>query len=274
MVIKKLILIFIVLPLVLLEAVSEQPHHTTAYIGQPNSLTNLISYSNYSTNHFWNSRGKKLPTYNDFKRHSYLLYSEYSLNLRNSFSLNSGYSMISESLNGNSQGIEDIEIGWKFLMYQDKNSAFTSQFIGILPSGDRKSSYRYGKYGGQLGLLYSRIFCVCEKSSWMDFDVAYRLYQGFPSDQIRTGLSLGCYLTSKILIIGSSQLEYGLSRSWRRFDFNNITLNPYYKLFTVRLECLFNFSSHISLTIGGFQHIWGQNVGTGGGFLIGTWITI
>lgn len=272
--IKKLIISFVFFPLVLLEALSEQPHHTTAYIGRPNSLNTLISYSNYSTDHFWNSQGKKLPTFNNFQRHSYLLYSEYALNTRNSLSLNGGYSTVTESLNGSSQGIEDIELGWKFLISQNKSSAFTTQVIAIIPSGDRKSSFRYGQFGGQVGLLYSKFFCLYKQSGWVDLNIAYRFYKGFPSDQMRASLSLGYDLNSKITIIGSGQLDYGLSKNRQKFDVNNITLNPSYKLFKARLECLINLYSHVSLTIGGFQHVWGRDTGTGGGFFVGTWIIL
>lgn len=273
MFIKK-VLFSLILLFSLSQAIADQPHHTTAFIGITNSLNTLISYSNESADHFWNNRGEKHPTFNKFHRYLYLLYSEYALNSRNSFSLSGGYSRVSESLNGNSQGINDIELGWKFLLIPSKNSAFTTQFLGIIPSGKGKSSYRYGQYGGQIGLLYSQAFCFSQRSGWIDSLLAYRFYGGRPSDQIRGELAIGFNPLANITLIGSGQLEYGIQKNHHAFHVNNITLNPSYKLFKLRLECLINCYPHVNITIGGFQHIWGRNISTGGGLFIGIWIFV
>src|SRR5688572_14175737 len=102
----KWVFFFVFLPF-LLFSLYEEPHFTTAYIGKPGKFDSLISYSTYSTNHFWNNSGKKLPTYNTFTRNSCLLYGEFAINPCNSCFIHAGYTRVEESLNGNSCAFKD-----------------------------------------------------------------------------------------------------------------------------------------------------------------------
>lgn len=266
--VRGLLLAFI--PFILL-SVSEEPHHTTAFIGSPGEIDVLFTYSAYSTHSFWNKNGKRLSAYNHFRRQSYLLYGEYSFNHSNSLTFNGGYSMVKESLNGNSRGVEDIEIGWKHLLRETDRSALTLQLIGIIPPDDKKSSIRYGKYGAQGSLLYSKTFCLAERFGWYDLGIGYRYYKGFPSDQIVANGALGYDLTSCLRLIASSQLDYGLYNGKSKCNFNNIVFHPNYRLLNVKFECVVKVFSHASVSLGGYMHVWGQNVGTGGGYFCGTW---
>lgn len=254
------------------EIIGEQPYHTTAYIDEPGSSRSLLSFSAYLTDHFWNKKGKKLPTYNHFQRNDYLLYSEYAFCTDNSLFINGGYSTAKELLHGNSQGVDDFELGWKHLFYAKDTFVLTAQCIAIIPTGNKKSSIRYGKCGAEAGLLCSNTFCLCDRDGWYDASLAYRLYQGFPSDQVRAGFSLGYYVTPRIALIGLSQLDYGVFNGKSRFNPNTIVNHSNYRLLSLQLECYMHICSHVSLTLGGFKHVWGRNVGAGGGFLGGAWI--
>jgi hypothetical protein len=266
-----LLFIVISIPLVL-NAISQEPHHTTAFIAAPGAIDNLLTYSTYSTDTFWNKFGKKLPTFNRFNKKSYLLYSEYATNCRNSVTFNGGYSTIEESLNGNSRGFEDIEIGWKHLILDKKRTAYTVQIIGIIPVGDKKSSLRYGKFGAQVSLLYSNIFNLFHQEAWVDLEVGYRYYRGFPSDQFLTNLALGWIFNSYVQIIAASQLFYGLFNGKSKFNLNNVAFHPNYRLLDAQLECVIHIFSHTSLSLGMYRHVWGQNVGIGGGYFCGLWV--
>lgn len=256
---------------VMLFSVYEEPHFLTAYIGEPGKLDSLISYSRYSTSHFWNHSGKFLPTYNRFTRDSYIAYAEYAVNTRNSCFIHGGYSRVRESLNGNSCAFKDTEIGWKHLLYQDC-AALSLQVLAIIPSGKKKSSIRYGQAGGAVSLLYSTYFSFFNFKSWVDCDVGYRFYTGFPSDQINASGTLGCYLLSWLQIIGSAQLDLGLSNGRAKANLNNITLHPKYRLLEIQIEMTARLLSHLSASIGAFKQVWGRNVGAGGGFFCGVWL--
>jgi hypothetical protein len=255
-----------------LNAISQEPHHNTAFIDAPGSIDNLLTYSTYSTDSFWNREGKRLPTFNHFRKRSYLLYTEYALNRCNSLSFNGGYSTVEESLNNNSCGLEDIEFGWKHLFSSMKTSAFTAQIMSIIPGGDKKSSIRYGKFGVQFGLLYSHLFFLWHRRAWYDLELAYRYYHGCPSDQIRTSLALGYNLHSYIQLIAASQLFYGLFNGESKCNLNNVIFHPNYRLLKAQIECVIRLLPHTSLALGAYRHIWGQNIGIGGGYYVGLWV--
>lgn len=265
-----LLALLIFLPMNAIHA--QEPHHTTAYIGQAGEIDALLTYSTYFTDHCWNSNGKKLPTHNHFFQSSYLLFAEVALNPSNSFTFNGGYSAVEESLNGNSRGIQDIECGWKHLLHATDLSSLTTQLIGIIPIGDTKTSIRYAQPGVELDVLYSSTSFIYQHQTWCDLGIGYRYYQGFPSDLIWAQSAVGYEIYPRFCTIVSAQLDYGLFNGESKMHFNNVVFNSNYRLMTLQLEFLINIFSHGSISLGGFWHAWGQNIGTGGGYFGGTWI--
>lgn len=250
----------------------EEPHYQTAFIGNAGDCESLWSYSDYSTDHFWNKHGKKLPTFNHFFRKDCHLYAECALNFCNSLFIHGGYAVIDESLNGHCRGVEDIEMGWKWLIHSGQTSALTSQLMAIIPAGRKKSSIRYGEGGAEFSLLYSDQFFLCQRSGWYDLALGYRHYTGFPSDQIRSNVALGYNVIPRLHLIVTSDLIYGLWNGNSHCNFNNVTLNPNFRLLKGHIECVVNLCSHISISFGAYRHLWGRNVGTGGGWFGGLWI--
>jgi hypothetical protein len=253
-------------------AFCQEPHHTTAYIGTPGSADFLPSYSTYSTDHFWNKSGKSLPTYNHFQRRSFLLYAEYALTSCNSITFNGGYSRVEESLNGASQSLNDMVLGWKQLLQKTGRYALTVQIAGLIPAGDKKSSIRYGVLGAQATLLCSSVFAVGGRNAWCDLGLGYRYYHGFPSDQICANAALGQQVRSGLNVIASAQLEYGILNGKSRYNMNNVAFHPNYRLLNVQVECVIRAFSKVAISFGAYKHVWGQNVGIGGGYFCGIWI--
>lgn len=253
-------------------ALSEQPYHTTGFIDEAGGSRTLLSYSSYSTSHFWNKHGKRLPTFNHFKRHSILLYSEYALNGCNSVFVNGGYSWVQEKLHKDSCSFEDLELGYKHLLAEVGEGVLTLQLTGIVPVGEKKAAIRYGRWGLEGGLLYSRCFDVCEKSGWYDLGAFYRYYSGFPSDQVRGYAACGLELFPCLGVIGSAYLDYGVDNGNSHERCGNEALCPNYRLFKGQIECYWDVFEHVRATIGAYHHFWGRNVGAGGGFVGGIWI--
>lgn len=249
-----------------------QPHHTTAFIRPAGSINTLWSGSCYSTDSFWNEDGDKLPTYNHFREQSLMLYAEYSINSVNSLFANGGFTQAQESLNGDSRGADDIEIGWKHMVRRTSDSALTTQLVAIVPAGERNASIRYGKSGAELSILYSKLFRIKGFRAWTDLGVGYRWYNGYPSDQVNADAALGLVLNSCNWIIVSGQLDYGVFNGDAWGNSNNVTLNPNYRLLQAKCEWVYRPFSHVALSLGAFVHAWGQNVGTGGGYYCGAWV--
>lgn len=250
----------------------EQPHHTTAFIGVPSKLDFLLSFSSYSTKHFWNSHGKKLKAFNNFDSNAVSLYAEYALNCQNSVTFNSSYEEVKESLNGRTYGFNDVELSLKHLIFADPKSALTVDTLAIIPAGDKKSSIRNGKFGGQISLLYSTYFCLFQRTGWIDFAAGYRMYQGFPSDQIRASLAVGYFFKSYVQMIATMKMIYGVGNGRSHHNLNHIACHPNYRLIKGKLEGVIRLLPWVSLSLGGFVHLWGQHVGSGGGYFVGSWI--
>lgn len=271
LIIRLVLLLLICVPLGV-KAFPVQPHHTTAFIGSRGSIDTLWSVSTYSTDSFWNKNNKKLPSFNDFREQDYMLYAEYAVNARNSLTLDGGFSVITEEVNGDSGGIADLELGWKHLLRKTKTSACTAQLVGIIPTSDRDPPLRYGRGGLELSLLYSQIFHLRNTFWWYDFGLGYRWYEGFPSDQLRSLLALGVFVNPNLRFIVSNELDYGFFNGDSSGSVSNITFNPNYRLYMLKFECVFKVVKHTFLTLGAYKHVWGQNVGAGGGYYGGIWL--
>lgn len=268
---KKILIGILCLPRLLLAYIDE-PYHDTAFIGPPSTFYGLSYFSYYKTDHFWNKHGKKLPTFNKFNRKTYRVDMEYDINCHHAVFIKGGYTMVDEELNGRSRGIEDPEASWQTLLYGNDYSAFSGKATAIIPVGPKKSCIRYGKFGGEIKLLYSRMFEFLQHGWWYDLGLAYRMYSGFPSDQIRADASLGCSLTPYLWVISITRFDYGLFNGDGSANRNNICFNPNYRLLETQVEGILEVYQHILLTIGGFFHLWGENIGAGGGFYSGAWI--
>ena len=267
----KLLSLFLFLPS-LIFAYIDEPYHDTAFIGPPNTFYGLTYFSWYKTDHFWNKQGKKLSTFNQFNRKTYRLDMEYDLSCSNAFFLKGGYTLVEEELNGNSRGLEDPEASWQHLFYGDGYSAFSGKATVIIPIGPHKSCVRYGRLGGELKLLYSKAFTLLRRCWWVDLGLGYRMFSGFPSDQVRSDVSVGCKVLSYAWLISSTHLDYGLFNGEGSANRNNVCFNPNFRLLTTQIQGILEIYQYISVTAGGFFHLWGENIGAGGGFYSGLWI--
>jgi hypothetical protein len=260
-----------------LEAVGSQPYHQTAFIAPAGSADLLFSYSTYSADHFRNKKGEKLPTYNDYFAQNYKIYGEYAFSDQNSFTFNGGYTFGKTKLDGNKFGFDDLELGWKHLINAAADAALTFELIGIIPCMKYKPLITYGRWGVQAGMLYSQFFTFQDFLGWYDLGAAYRYYQGFPSDQIRSNASLGMNFGSNFgfiwTCIGSFFLEYGVYNGKDGYAKNHIFLNPSYRLVKAQLECRFSplMFPYLTMTLGGFIHVWERQISLGSGFVGGTW---
>lgn len=268
---RKYLALLIFLPGVILAYIDE-PYHETAFIGPPLTFYGLSYFSLYKTDHFWNKNGKKHPTFNKFRRSSYRLDLEYDLNCQHAIFLESGYTMVDESLNGRSRGVEDPEASWQYLFYRNSNTAFAVKTTLIIPAGHKKSCVRYGVWGGELKLLYSKLFGLLQTDCWYDLGLGYRMYSGFPSDQLRGNFSLGCQPFPCLWLISTTHIDYGLFNGNEKSNPNNVCFNPNYRLLTTQMEGILKIYQSIFLDAGGYFHLWGENTGAGGGFYSGAWL--
>jgi len=231
-----------------------------------------VGFVDFKTNHIWNRNGKKISTYSDFHLRAIPVYLDTYITTIDCLSINSAYIWIEEELNGTSRGIADSELTWTHFFYLDKINTVSFQTTAIIPSGKQIYNLRYGKWGGQFDILYSRVQKIKCQTLFFDSIIGYRFYKGFPSDQVRGYLSCGSYVFKNIYLDGSLNFQYGLFNGKSKFNYPLYLLNPNYRLLRADLKAAYCFYNQFYLSAGVFKHLWGQNVATGSGYFIEGWI--
>ncbi|MFQ5729872.1 MAG: hypothetical protein ACE5GN_05890, partial [Waddliaceae bacterium] len=194
------------------------------------------------------------------------IYAEHGFTCNDTISIRGSWARIDESINGRTFGFEDVEVGWKHCLGTKLGHLFSVELLGIVPVETvHKPGLRYGEYGGECNLLFSRGFAFWDRCASYDLRVGYRVYAGFPSDQVRVNGALNFFPFSRLMITASGHLEYGLFNGGSRTDESLFLLNPNYRLFRGQIEATACIYKGLSAFIGYQRHLWGRNVGTEGG---------
>lgn len=226
-------------------------------------------YQDYSTHNFWNKKGEKRPSHNDFHQRQINLYSELYFGENDIVSIWGAYDHITEELNGNTRGFEDVETAYTHRLGEIYGGNFYAQALAIIPAGKEKSSLRYGRLGFEISALWCRDFCLCSRQLECAMQLGYRVYSGFPSDQMRADALGSLQVTERLWLQGCFNLEYGIFNGKRKQHHNIILWNPNYRLLKGQIRLLALLKDWLFLDAGYSRHLWGENVGTGGGFFAG-----
>ncbi|MGA8164172.1 MAG: hypothetical protein WB791_03990 [Waddliaceae bacterium] len=234
----------------------------------PNKHHGLVcaTYWTYRSDDFWNAQGKRCEAFNDFKKYAYRLYSEYGITSKDALTARGGWAKVDESMNGREFGFEDIEISWKHRLRKTDSYVMTTELVGIIPA---KKGYRpglrYGQWGGEVNLLATSGFSLWDRQGSYDLRLGYRIYEGFPSDQLRADANIHFLPLPRLKVSASGQLEYGVWNGKSRIDQSLFLLNPNYRLLKGKIEVEYCINRFCSIYAGYYRHLWGRNIGTRGG---------
>ena len=245
---------------------------TSDFLKQPGEVSIIAQYSFYKTDHFWNQHGQRRKAYNRLRQNVVDLYAEYGVTKGDTLGLYSCYVNNEEKLNHFSRGVGDIELCWKRFFVELGCHTFAWRLIGVIPVGERKTTVRYGEWGVELDLHAQHDFCFQNRWGWYEVLAGYRYYHGFPSDQLKFYAVAGYQLLSRLTAIGGLYFDYGVYNSSKGSHGPVLTLPPRYRLLKAELHGVFCVAQYVSIFAGGFQHLWGEHIGTGGGFFAGLWI--
>lgn len=236
-------------------------------------FVSAMRYWHYKTDHFWNRNGQKVSSLNHFEQNRGDLCFALGLTDRDTLHLQGSYSQISESANGNVNGFGDTQLSWKHYFGRKWNHYWTGRAQLVIPSGGRKYSLRYGRWGGELDIFLKKQLCLNRSPLWYDLGGGYRIYSGYPSDQIRGYFEAGYTPFKRFSLLIDSQLECGVHNGTKKDPPNLILYNANYKLLRGRAYGVFQAYRTAYIYAGAFSHLWGRNVGTGGGFFVGSYIS-
>ncbi len=239
------------------------------FISSPSFAANFLadcSIQTYNTRHFWNKHSEKKHSFNHFKETELQLYTELSLCSGAILSALGSYASIQDRLNGNTYGFGDVEASCTLQAWGNSSSPWWINLTTIIPAGNEKEDLRYGRWGLEFDLFYSNATNLGPLPFWYYIGVGYRGYFGFPSDQIKAIINTATALTPDIFVYCIGNVEWGLFNGRRQEHFNQILFNPNYRLAAVEIGIVGYLSDNWYVDVGYFHHVWGANVGTGGGF--------
>lgn len=237
----------------------------TAYMLPQGKFFFCSEYQHYKTDHFWNHKGSKKDSFSDFDMNSYRARLAYGLSCKDTISLKGAYIRIDEKLNGRTLGMDDLELSWKRHFGCWNGKLISAQLTTIIPMGDKKQPVRYGSWGAEAAILMSKPWSYHSFCGWIDSSLAYRWYEGFPSDQIRASFIFGTQL-NRWTLVNSNFIDYGLWNGKKQIGHSMIRKSANYRLWKTQLELRYQICRWLCLSGGYFQHLWGRNVGTGGGY--------
>jgi hypothetical protein len=223
----------------------------------------------YETNHLWNKQGKVISSHNHFKKWEVDLCFECMPTCNDIFAIRGLYDRIEEEMDGNTNGFGDPEISWVRRVLNCSSSSVLGRFLMIVPAGKEKASLRYGRFGAQIDMIYSSCMNLWNIQIDSLLGIGYRIYQGFPSDQVRAFLELNSQIYGNLYWLSYISLEYGVFNGKRKEHFNQILFNPNYRLLKVQFSLVGYITEWMYFDIGYFEHIWGENVGNSGGWIGG-----
>jgi hypothetical protein len=239
------------------------------FLKNKNEISCFVHYTHYQTDHFWNREGQRRKAYNQLQQDGVDIYAQYGLSCQDTLGLYAYYVRNNEQLNWNSTGVGDLELHWKHFLGSVSVHAFSSRLIAIVPVGKKKTTVRYGEWGVEADLHCQRNFTFHNRSGWYELLAGYRYYGGFPSDQVKISIVAGYQPFPLLKVIGRLYLNWGVLNGKEERHGPVLTLPPRYRLLTSELHVVFCLAKWISGFAGFFQHLWGENIGTGGGFFAG-----
>ncbi len=240
-------------------------------------FVSLQSYY-YETNEYFDSGGSRKSRGGTFEKFEFNPYVECGLTTKDTLVLNIFYDWLRDNVSGTTKktnGFADIEAGWRRLLLKRDPHVFSAQLLGIFPADyDIEDDPRlgYGRYGMEASVLYGRYFKLSGRYGFFDSQLGFRSYFGYPSEQIRTNLTLGYDLFKRIQVLCSSELHYGLDNGAEKTVGRNITVEPQYRLLKITGALRFRITADYSVVGAAYCHAWGENTGADGGFYGSLWL--
>lgn len=235
----------------------------------------------YSSETIFNKNGERffLPLGGVFTKYETNLYYEYGLEDDIMFFANMFYYGLSyrDSIglitNG---GFGDQEIGLQFQLFRGVPTA-ALQFLVAFPfyTNPGDPPLGNGQVDLQVTALIGSPFGATMTQGFWEIYFGIRKRFEAPSDQIRSGATVGLNISPKFSILFSSSLILGLGNHDKvdqALTFSQLFLrNLDFSLFKIEPAIIYKFNKHISGYVGYSVDAFGRDVGAGRAFKLGFW---
>lgn len=228
------------------------------------------SVSSFDTKYFYNKEGKQVDSYNTFHRIQTEVLLEFGATDKDNLTLYAVYDFIKDRLNGDSNELGDPEIRWKRSLVEWDCAIVSAEIIAIVPFINKyEPEVRYGRYGGEAALLGAQTFFPFGYKTTLDGRIAYRFYSGFPSDQIRSDLSVWIDITRQWQFFAQSSVEFGLFNGKEPPNHSFFFYNAKYRVWKGIFGVSYSVTDRIAFNASYMRHFIGQNIAVGGEWIAG-----
>lgn len=218
-------------------------------------------YAYYSANNLWTHSGANLPAHNEFMQHDCKGYGGFDFNLESCIWAQGGFASVRQQVNPDRQGFEDFNLGYYRAVVQTPDSSYGYGLQANIPGGEPRAALRYGAWAGEFYVNYQN-YIRCAHYS---FDLGYRVYSKNVSDAIRAAFRVDWPFTRRIQLTAQGDLDFALFNGKKKFYDNRMAFNPNTRLFKAKVLGVYQITNMFYINAGYFKHVWGQNVGSGGG---------
>ncbi len=222
-------------------------------------------WSYYKTDHFWDKKSHTKPLSAPFIKRELSLYGEYGLTDKTTLTGRVAYNWLSSG--PNNSGLAALDFGAIHNLLRKGPIAFSLYGTAVLPAGNgpKDSGNRpylsYNRFAVEGGVLFGSY----GKNAFFDSGIGYRIYSGYPSNQIRFYLTSGVNTSEKIQLLGSvyGTIGTGSSAILPTTQSVNITSPAYYQLIQVSAGVRYHIKPGVSIVPQITIPVWGVETGKG-----------
>nr|WP_319392719.1 hypothetical protein [uncultured Desulfobacter sp.] len=229
----------------------------------------------YETGHYWDRSGSLKRQDDKFKKLSIQPYVEYGLTGKDTLTGKCYFDFLDNG-DSSTKGFSDLEVGYRRNFYNESGRALSAGLTALIPMGYAvydTPSLGYGRFGVEASISAGYGWQLSERNGFAEAVARYRVYEGYPSDQVRGSLIFGQEVTGALQFILESELQWGLDNGDVLTFGDAKTVDGFYRLLKMTLHGRISITPDTSLVVSVFRHVWGENTGQGGGMAAAVWIT-
>lgn len=229
----------------------------------------------YNSSTFVDMKGQSHPAECDFRKRGESLYVRHRVSANDELLLSTEYDDV--SCGGSStRGLSDIEVDYLHgIGGATHPRRFSIEGGLILPPGYSiavNPRLGLGRPGAALGAVYSSDFKAGSKYGYITAGANVLGYTSYPAPQLRTNVTVGLNLTSKLLAYESFYGTTHLGAGGRLMNIGlNPTVNSSYDAYQLSENLAYTFAPRTALALSYTSLIGGWNTGIGSTLQAGVW---
>ncbi len=247
----------------------------------------IVTYRYYSTDQFFDARGKKQDKRGHYRKHEAQYYGEYGVTDRittglsliasrekdipriDAFDLNNASSAETISISG----LTRSDVFARYQLYRDNRNALSVQGTVTMPAlytEELPNTIVKDDWAGEIALSAGRNFAWLGQYHFVDLQAGYRYRRGILGNQINMQATLGLRPYADWLVL--AQWRQTAAVGGINYAATTITGQNDHDLTVAQLSLAHNIHEQVTLEVGGFSHIDGRNTGAGGGGMVSVWL--